>query len=70
MRTVIRTTKTTSTSSETMDMSIKAGWNGGFMTTSGGGGFTSALSSSQTSSLDAVEIYYSGQDRGTGVRSL
>ena len=70
MRMVIRTTKSTSSSSETMDMTIRGGWNGGFVSTSGGGGFTSALTSSTTSSLDSVEIYYSGQDRGAGVRTL
>jgi len=43
-----------------MDLSIKAGFNAGFMSIGGGGGFSQALSSSQSMSLDSVEIYYSG----------
>jgi hypothetical protein len=40
MRTVIRTERTSTSGSETMDLNIRAGWNGGFMTVGGGGGFT------------------------------
>jgi len=48
MRTVIRTERTSTSGTETMDMNLRAGWNGGFMTIGGGGGFTTALSSSQS----------------------
>ncbi|CDW80430.1 UNKNOWN [Stylonychia lemnae] len=70
MRMVVRTSSASSSSSESLDVSIRAGWNGGFMSVGGGGGFSQALSSSSTTNLESVEIYYSGQDRGSGVRSL
>ena len=70
MKLVIRTMSTSTSSSQTIDISIKAGWNGGLMSIGGGGGFSQALSSSSTYSLDFFEIYYSGQDRGTGIIGL
>jgi len=70
MRIVIRTTSTSSSSSDSLDMSLKAGWSNSFMSVNGNAGFSQALSSSTTSNLDSVEIYYSGQDRGSGIRSL
>jgi hypothetical protein len=70
MRTVIRTERTSSSESMTMDLDLRAGYNGGFFSVGGGAAFGMALKSSATSTLNSVEIYYSGQDRGTGIRTL
>jgi hypothetical protein len=70
MRIVIRTSSSSSSSSDSLDLSLRAGWAGGFMSVGGGAAFSQALSTSASSSLDNVEIYYSGQDRGSGIRSL
>jgi len=40
MKIVIRTATTSSSNSETLDISIRAGWNGGIMSIGGGGGFS------------------------------
>jgi len=52
-----------------MELSIRAGWSMGFYI-GGGGGFSQALRSSSSYTLNSVEIYYSGQDIGTGIRGL
>ncbi|CDW71832.1 UNKNOWN [Stylonychia lemnae] len=70
MRMIVRTSGSSSSEKESMDLSLKAAYNGAFMSVSGGAGFSQALASSQTMNLESVEIYYSGQDRGSGVRSL
>jgi len=40
MRIIVRTTAKSSSSSENIDVSLRAGWNGGAMSVSGGGGFS------------------------------
>jgi len=70
MKIVIRTVATSSSSSNTMDIDFKAAWNAGLFSIGGGFAFGEKLQASNTYSLDSVEVYYSGQDRGTGIRSL
>jgi len=70
MKIVIRVVSTSSSYSDSLDIGLRAGWNGGLMSIGGGFGFSQALSGSNSFSLGSVEVYYSGQDRGTGITGL
>lgn len=60
MKLVVRTTKTDSSGSNSLDLGLAASWSGMGMSIGGGVGFSTGLSRSSSQKFDSVEVHYSG----------